>query len=128
MPRDRLPLQHPVPAAESAARVQQRRPFLTDPTHTHVFHLTPTHGSWRNQVELWFSVLARRFLKRGDFNSMQDFEDASPRLPWTTTTGVTRIRIAGPMKGLRSCEGLHSVKRDASKRQGRAWFATPATI
>jgi hypothetical protein len=26
------------------------------------------------QVELWFSVLARRFLKRGDFYSAQDFE------------------------------------------------------
>jgi transposase len=39
-----------------------------------VFHFTPKHGSWLNQVELWFSVLARRFLKRGDFRSAQDFE------------------------------------------------------
>jgi hypothetical protein len=38
-----------------------------------VFHCTPTHGSWLNQVELWLSVLARRFLKRGDFCSAQDF-------------------------------------------------------
>ena len=44
----------------------QRRACLSDPTHKHVLHFTPKHGSWLHQVEWWLSVLARRFLKRGD--------------------------------------------------------------
>ena len=35
-------------------------------------HFTPTHASWLNQVELWFSILTRRLLRRGIFVSTQD--------------------------------------------------------
>ena len=35
-------------------------------------HYTPTHASWLNQVELFFSILARRLLKRGEFRSVED--------------------------------------------------------
>src|SRR6266852_5681043 len=60
--------------ARDLRRGVQRRAFLSDPRHQHVFHLTPKHGSWLNQVELWLSVLARRVLKRGNCCSAQDFE------------------------------------------------------
>jgi hypothetical protein len=60
--------------AKDLRRGVQRRAFLRDPTHQHIFHFTPKHGSWLNQVELWLSVLARRFLKRGDDDSAHDFE------------------------------------------------------
>ena len=36
------------------------------------FHFTPSHGSWLNQIELWFSILYRRALQRGDFASKED--------------------------------------------------------
>jgi transposase len=38
-------------------------------------HSTPTHASWLNQVELFFSILARRLLKRGEFASVEDLVD-----------------------------------------------------
>jgi transposase len=38
-------------------------------------HDTPTHASWRNQVELFCSILARRLLKRGEFASVTELVD-----------------------------------------------------
>src|SRR5512132_911595 len=35
-------------------------------------HYPPTHASWLNQVELFFSILTRRLLKRGEFASVED--------------------------------------------------------
>ena len=41
--------------------------------HPHVFlHNTPTHASWLNQVELFFSILERRLLRHGEFASVDD--------------------------------------------------------
>jgi len=50
----------------------ERRAFLTDPTHQHVVHYTPKHGSWLNQIEIWFGVLSRRLLRRGEFHSVAE--------------------------------------------------------
>jgi transposase len=36
---------------------------------------TPKHASWLNMVELFFSVLTRRLLRRGEFTSRQDLAD-----------------------------------------------------
>lgn len=35
-------------------------------------HYTPAHASWLNQVELFFSILTRRLLRRGEFISRDD--------------------------------------------------------
>ncbi len=49
-----------------------RRTFLQDPCHRIRFVYTPKHTSWLNQIELWFSILVRKLLKRGTFTSVED--------------------------------------------------------
>jgi hypothetical protein len=51
---------------------RERRAFLTTGCGRHVVHFTPKHGSWLNQIEIWFGVLSRRVLRRGDFKSVED--------------------------------------------------------
>jgi len=48
-----------------------RKEFLSDATHRIRFVYTPKHASWLNQVEIWFSILVRRLLKRGNFHTME---------------------------------------------------------
>ena len=52
-----------------------RAAFLGDPTHRIQFVYLPKHTSWLNQIELWFSILVRRVLKRGNFASRDALRD-----------------------------------------------------
>lgn len=36
------------------------------------FHYTPTHASWLNQIEVWFSILAGQSLRGASFQSVAD--------------------------------------------------------
>ncbi len=49
-----------------------RATFLADLTHRIRFVYTPKHCSWLNQIEIWFSVLVRKLLRRASFTSTDD--------------------------------------------------------
>lgn len=49
--------------------MKTRSEFLRDHSHRLVIHFTPKHCSWLNQIEIWFSILVRKLLRRSSFNS-----------------------------------------------------------
>ena len=52
-----------------------RAEFLSDDRHRIRFVYTPIHTSWLNQIEIWFSILVRRLLKRASFKSVDELRE-----------------------------------------------------
>jgi hypothetical protein len=55
--------------------VATRKAFLTDEGHRIRFVYVPKHTSWLNQIEIWFSILVRRVITRGDFTSVEELRE-----------------------------------------------------
>ena len=67
--------------------------FLQDASHRIRFVYTPKHTSWLNQVEIWFSILVRRLLKRASFTSVEEL-----RLRLLDFIGYFNQTMAKPFK------------------------------
>ena len=55
--------------------MKRRAEYLNEESHRIVFYYTPVHCSWMNQIELWFSILVRKFLKRATFASVDELRE-----------------------------------------------------
>jgi transposase len=52
--------------------METRSEFLENIEHRIRFVYTPKHSSWLNQIEIWFSILVKKLLKRSSFTSVED--------------------------------------------------------
>lgn len=52
-----------------------REEFLEASGKSIVFHYTPKHASWMNQIEIWFGILMKKVIKRGQFNSKENLKN-----------------------------------------------------
>jgi hypothetical protein len=55
--------------------MKSRATFLENKSHRIRFVYTPKHCSWLNQIEIWFGILSRRLLKRGNFSSTEELKN-----------------------------------------------------
>jgi transposase len=64
------------------------------------FHYTPTHSSWLNQVEIWFSILTGKSLNGASFNAVdelkahidafiKDYNETAKPFVWTKSILIT---------------------------------------
>jgi transposase InsO family protein len=59
--------------------MQTRQAYLSDREHRIRFVYTPKHTSWLNPIEVWFSILDKHVLRRGNFTSKEDLREKIQR-------------------------------------------------
>ena len=93
-----------LPAAEAAHRLRQlRHPetpkraglAATNPRIT--LHFTPTSGSWLNMVEIFFGIITRQAIRRGNFTRVKDSQKLNrpPETPPFRTPWESRFNPNG---------------------------------
>jgi transposase len=79
--------------------MKSRAAFLSDSSYKIRFIYTPRHASWINQIEIWFSILAKKLLKRMSYTSIEELKASIGR--FIEQHNVTVHRSPGLTKGKR---------------------------
>lgn len=86
----------------SAHKHKKVKAWLSTQQNVHM-HFTPTHASWLNQIEIWFSIMSRRVLKQGIFKSVpdlvqkikqfiRDYNPSAEPFAWTYTGQPLKVK------------------------------------
>jgi hypothetical protein len=89
----------PCPSLKTAP---ERRLWLQSNEKRIVFHFTPYHGSWLNQVELWFGIVAAKCLKGRSFRSVDELIETLLAFHYTWNE-----HFAHPFNWTYTGDGLH---------------------
>jgi len=54
--------------------MKTRETYLENRDRNILFHYTPKHCSWLNQIEIWFGILMRKVISQGCFISKKDLK------------------------------------------------------
>ena len=86
---------------------------------------TPKHASWLDMAELWFSVLARRLLRCGEFTSRADLADPAGKI---TDFAIRCNRTARPFTWSYDARADHARHLARRTSQHPASTTEPATV
>lgn len=94
--------------------VETRKSFLMNTGHRIRFVSIPKHTSWLNQIEIWFSILVRRVIKRATFTSASD-----PREKILAFLDYFNRTLAKPFKGTYTGRPLNVEKEEVGVELAR---------
>lgn len=83
-------------------------------------HFTPTHASWLNMIEIWFSLLTRKKLQRGVHRSTDELKDAIQEFVDTTNDNPRPFKWTASAQAIlesiaRHCERVRGVCAEAGE-------------
>jgi hypothetical protein len=112
-----------LPPPDGLPTGKDRRASLGDASRRHVFHITPVHGSWLNQVEMFLGVLSRKLLRRDDFASAEALEER-PRSWLSHYNREWAHPYRWTYAGTPLVRGTPFEQTRRQRRRGRAFFGT----